>query len=367
VSNDIPVREVVDGGRTVDLVKSMYEVRTDDGTPLIITHKRPQRNRRPRRPVMLVHGLGQNRFSWHLSGRSMENYLVSHGFPTYNVELRGHGLSRAAGSEAPENFEAYVRYDLPACVKFAKRHAGADRVFYMGHSLGGIISYCFGPESQEDLAGIVSIAGPFTFGMGNPVMRPLAFLGKMFGDHTPILKVLPHYFYVDVIGMAVKAGLFYLDSSKGLFPLRVWLPGSTRRDILEERIRLGFDRTSTAVFSLLVRWAATGQFISTDESFDYSQGIEKLDVPILFVVGDRDDVVPPQSVIEGYERAQSRDKTFKYFGPPESLVSYGHCDLICGDHAPDEVWPYILGWLEERDAPAPGRPRPGGLRAQSGR
>ena len=146
--------------------------------------------------------------------------------------------------------------------------------------------------------------------------------------------------------------------------MRMWVPGSTRRDILEERIRLGFDRTSTAVFSLLVRWAATGEFISTDESFDYSLGIEKLDVPILFLVGDQDDVVPPQSVIEGFERARSRDKTFKFFGPPENRVSYGHCDLICGDHAPSEVWPYILDWLEERDEPAPGRPRPKGRRAR---
>ena len=342
-------QEIVNGAETVTIRKSLHEVITEDGKPLIMTRKEPLDGAKHHNPVMLVHGLGQNRFSWHLSRRSMENFLVRNGFEVFNVELRGHGLSRAAGSDAPENFEAYVRYDIPAFIRSIQDLSGKQKTFYIGHSLGGIISYCLGVRHRNDLAGIVSIAGPFDFGKGNLPMKLLAKIGKLLSDRTPLFHLHPSYFYVDFLGMFVTAGLFYLDHPWNHFPFNIWHARSTERDLLEERIKKGFDRTSITVFELLVRWAATGHFLSTDKSTDYSKDLRQLDLPILFVVGDRDAVVPPVSVEEGFRIAASKDKTFKLFNPTEHGGSWGHCDLICGDRAPKEVWPFVLDWLVERD------------------
>jgi hypothetical protein len=47
-------------------------------------------------------------------------------------------------------------------------------------------------------------------------------------------------------------------------------------------------------------------------------------------------------------RAGSDDKIFKTFGMANSGHHWGHCDLICGKHAPEVTWPYILNWLNEK-------------------
>lgn len=133
--------EVVNLDTTTLLYKELIEAETRDGVKLIVTRKRPGERSRERTPIILIHGLGQNRFSYDLSRRSMMNFLVSEGFDVYNAELRGHGLSRANGSPYPKAFDDYVDYGLPALIDFVRRLSHHDKVFIIGHSLGGTISY----------------------------------------------------------------------------------------------------------------------------------------------------------------------------------------------------------------------------------
>jgi pimeloyl-ACP methyl ester carboxylesterase len=341
------VDQVVNRKQTTKLIKELYEAPTEDGMSLIVVRKRPVGPRHGA-PVLFIHGLGQNRYSWDLSQRSLANYLVDAGFETHNAELRGHGLSRANGSDYPENFEAYVRYDLPALIRAVKKVSGAKKVFVCGHSLGGTIAYCVGPKHTESLAGIVSIGGPYNFGRGNRLFQWGAKLARFAYYYTLLPYMLPRLLYVDLIGTLVEEGLFYLDHPYNLFPFRLWYPRSIERDILEERIEKGFDRTSFAVFRLMMRWAATGEDAVLEGADAFSGRIEELRVPIVFVAGNEDDVAPLESMEQAFEKAGSGDKTLKVFGPEDHAVDWGHCDLICGKYAPREVWPYILRWLESR-------------------
>ena len=133
---------IVTGTETVRMRRYIHQIPTEDGEILLMTRKVPVDNRQ-RGSVLLVHGLAQNRFSWTLSGRSLENYLVSQGFETFNVELRGHGLSRAIGGDYPETFETYLDYDIPAILERVTALTRGKKVFYIGHSLGGTIAYWF--------------------------------------------------------------------------------------------------------------------------------------------------------------------------------------------------------------------------------
>lgn len=340
-------REAVDGEQTVELHRSLHEVTTDDGMNLIMTRKRPV-GRESVAPILFVHGLGQNRYSWTLSRRSLENYFVSEGYETFNVELRGHGLSRANGCEYPARFETYLFYDMPAVFRSLREITGGRKLFYYGHSLGGAISYCIGAAHQADLAGVVSIAGPFTLARGNMTMKLLARSGVLLDKLIPFRLLHPEAFYIDVIGFLASYGLFALDNRFNVFPLQVWYPGSIERDILTERIEKGFDRTSFNVFWLLVEWAASGKLHGSDRTTSLEDHITDLRVPILFVIGDRDYTVPEASVREACQKAASEDKTVKVFGGERPGLHWGHCDLICGRHAPRVVWPYLLDWMRQR-------------------
>jgi alpha-beta hydrolase superfamily lysophospholipase len=340
----------VDTGWRIRLRRRLHEVPTADGLRLVACEKRPV-DREPIASVLLVHGLGQNRHSFSLPTRSFEHYLLGRGFGTFNLELRGHGLSRANGADVPESFEAYLDYDLPAAVDFVGERNGGRPIFYLGHSLGGTISYCVGPRLQPKLAGIVSIAGPFHLGEGNLPMRLLARTGVALDRLTRLTRTLPRTFYVDFIGLLARHGLFALDSRLTPGAIQFWHPGGVEREVATERIALGFDRTSFSVFWLLVQWAASGRLHGTRGGTELEERIAELRVPILFVVGDRDGVVPSAAVQQAYDRAGSPDRTLAIFGDDRLDYHFGHLDLICGRWAPARVWPVIADWMLRRVPP----------------
>jgi len=346
---DHRTREVVDLDTTTLLYKELFEVRTRDDVRLIVTRKRPVARARERTPVILIHGLGQNRFSWDLSRRSLMNYLVGEGFEVYNAELRGHGLSRANGSPYPKEFDEYVDSDLPALIDFVRRLSRHEKVFVVGHSLGATISYAAAPEQQAHLKGLVSIAGPCHLGRGVPLLQVLA---KALGFLQRTLRLedlLPDYFLVDLIGVLASPVINLIDHPRNRVLDHIWFPGSIERDILLERIRLGFDRTGTAVIGIMVRWANSGEFHDASRERDFEERLKEVEVPALFVTGDRDSAVPWPSVEGAFRNLRGPDKTWREFGMERDGAHFGHCDLICGREAPRVVWPVIGEWLKERD------------------
>jgi len=341
------VKEVVDSERTVELFRFLHEVTTEDGSNLVMTQKVPV-DRKPIATVMLVHGLGQNRYTWNLSRRSMENYLVANGFEIYNVELRGHGLSRANSDDYPDRFRTYLEYDLPALIRAIQKTSGSRQLFYMGHSLGATISYCIGARFHKELSGIISIGGPFHMAKGNFLLQNIAKAGVAVENLMPFHLPYPKAFYIDYIGAIAKAGLFLMDSPLYRIPLQVWHPGSMERDILEERITKGFDRTGINIVRFMFKWGAKGKFCGLFGDTDYEKQIKKLKTPILFLVGDKDHAVPLAAIQAAYDQAGSKDKTLKVFDKQSTKVHWGHIDMISGRHAPDHVWPYTLQWLQKR-------------------
>ena len=164
---------------------------------------------------------------------------------------------------------------------------------------------------------------------------------------APFRLLHPQTFYIDFIGFFAQFGLPVLDNRFNRIPLQVWYPGSIEKDILAERIEKGFDRTSFNVAWLLVEWASSGKFHSSDGTMDFEENIADLKIPIFFVVGDKDCAVPEASVREAYLKAGSRDKQLKVFGGEAPGLHWGHCDLICGREAPRIVWPEVLRWIEQ--------------------
>ncbi|MCK4298374.1 MAG: alpha/beta hydrolase, partial [Planctomycetes bacterium] len=54
------------------------------------------------------------------------------------------------------------------------------------------------------------------------------------------------------------------------------------------------------------------------------------------------------AVLEAYRLLGSEDKSYRLFGLANGHVAdYGHCDLINGKRAREEVFAYIAGWLDE--------------------
>ena len=342
----VVTNEVVEGTSRVKLIKQLHEIRTHDGMSLMMVSKRqPEGNPHP---VLLVHGLGQNRFSWHLSGRSFANFLVQQGYWTFNLELRGHGLSKAMGSRHPRDLEEYVHLDVPAAMDHIAELTGGTPPFFIGHSLGGMIGYRLEPRTRAKLRGMISVAGPFYFGQGNLPLRVLAKLGRPVLDLSVIRLVPTLPLPIDRVGRAVRASLPYWDFPYNFFPVQVWCPRSIERDLLRERIEEGFDRTSANILRQMTAWAAKGRFMEKGDAAEDERRLARFDTPLFCLAGDRDTAVPLGSIEPGFERVGADDKTLRLYGKERDGVPFGHCDLICGRHAPRIVWPEVAAWLDER-------------------
>ena len=332
------VEQAIDGDQSQTFLKEV--VMTTGKHPLGMVRKRRPPPYPSRGAVVLVHGYAQNRYSWHSSKRSFVNYLANDGWDVFNVDLRGHGRSRRFGAPFPRTLDDYVQGDLPVFVREARERTGADRVFLIGHSMGGLISYFAGSTLLRDqVRGIVTLGSPYAFGRGSMLLFGLregaaALRATGLLDGNPALPLR-------LVGRHLNRRRSIWNTKLLPMPIRAWAPGTVEPDVLDEYLRRTFDRSTLKVALDIFRTGRGQGFTSVDGMTDYSTAFEILDRPLLVVAGTKDGLAPPASVRPAYDRSRSSDKTYRAF-------PFGHIDLVVGKEATRTVWPLIRNWLARR-------------------
>lgn len=312
------------GRHTVRLRKERLLV--DDRLALVRKH-RPEGPAGPK--VVLVHGFAQNRYTWHGTRRSMSAWLADAGFDVHNLELPGHGNSRAGGS--PERFADYV-------ADVAKvGEALGEPAFWVGHSLGGAVLY--GTATLMPMRGVVGLGALFRFAQANAALKALCRLSDQLRRGGGVLGALN---VRTRLAGKVLARLYSISDVAGYaFPVSGWAPGSIEEDVLAERLERGFDWTSANVWFEMSRWASSGRF-------DYEEAWQRTDVPLLVVAGDLDHLMLPEDARAAYDLSGSADRTFVVLDDWTTGVHWGHLDLITGKDAPKHAWPLLRDWLAAR-------------------
>ncbi|MBX3269558.1 MAG: alpha/beta hydrolase [Sandaracinaceae bacterium] len=332
------VEQTIDGEQRQTFVKEVLMTRGKH--PLGMVRKRLPPPSPSRGAVILVHGYAQNRYTWHSTKRSFVNYLADDGWDVFNVDLRGHGRSRRFGAPFPRTLDDYIREDMPAFVEEARELSGHERVFLVGHSMGGLISYFSGATRlRERVRGITSIGSPYVFGRGSALLVGLRELAAAVGwtgllDANPALPLR-------VVGQHLGRQRSLWNARHLPLPIRAWAPDTVEPEVLEEYLARTFDRSTLAVALDIFRAGRNDGFKSVDGMIDYSTAFEILDRPLLVVAGTEDGLAPPESVRPAYDRSRSSDKTYRAF-------PFGHIDLVVGKEATRTVWPLVRNWLARR-------------------
>jgi pimeloyl-ACP methyl ester carboxylesterase len=335
------VEQEINAGERGQFVKDV--IAANEGVhPIAMVRKRASSLPRSAPPVLLVHGFGQNRYTFHTSRRSFVNYLASAGFDVFNLDLRGRGRSRRYGGALGDaTLDDYITEDVPAAIRCVLRLTGYEQLLLVGHSMGGLISYCVaGSSMREQVAGVVSIGAPYRFGDGSAFLRlvfaPLLYGARLTGafDGNPPIPL-------DVISRQWRRHRWFSDSRFFPMPLRPWAPGSMEPEVLEENLKSAYEHTRMAIALGIVGTASENALKSHDGLTDYGLAFELTDLPLLVVAGTRDALAPPRSVKAAYERSRSRDKTYREF-------PLGHIDMVLGRDAPFTVWPAVRTWLLAR-------------------
>jgi alpha-beta hydrolase superfamily lysophospholipase len=332
------VEQVIDAAERVTLAKDV--VMTPGPEPLGMVRKRLPEPAVARGTVLLVHGFGQNRYTFHLPERSFSAYLAREGWDVFNLDLRGHGRSRRFGSERPRLLDEYVREDVPACAREAMRLSGHDSLFLVGHSMGGIIGYGAAATSLRDtIRGTITIGSPYAFGLGSRTLSSVsALLGAL--RLTGLLDRNPHL-PLRFVGRQLRLQRALWDSRLLPLPIRAWAPGAVEDEVLESYLTRAFDWSTISIALDIFRAGKEGILSGRHGDADRRTAFEWLDRPLLVIAGSADKIAPPASVEPAFSRSRSSDKTYRVF-------PLGHIDLIVGREAPRTVWPLIAGWMSKR-------------------
>lgn len=274
--------------------------KTRDGLELVLQRFGTDTGSAP--AVILTHGTFSN-------GKlclKLARHLADAGFDCWVLDWRGHGQSESDTGHC--DYEQLAIRDVEAAVDHVRQQTRNARVFWVGHSAGGVLPFIYlarHPDRVRSFAGIVALGSQTT--------------------HA---------------GRGVLAKLL-LGVGKGLTTALGKAPGKL--------FRLGPEDEKVELMAQWFRWNSSGQWIGRD-GFDYGSQLAAVDVPVLCFAGHGDTRIAPLAGCRAlYDRLGSTDKTFVGCGVSEGFATdYTHAGLIAGPHAAAEVWPKIENWLHAR-------------------
>ncbi len=315
---------------------------TSDGWTIALHRYKPD-SIRWCQPLLLCHGMSANRFNFDLAkDRSLARTLASVGFDVWSLELRGHGASDKPAWLTPfgwnYNFDDFLLRDIPAALDKVRQVTGRDKVFWIGHSMGGMLGLAHAGTSKDcGLAGLVAVGAPVS--LRSPSGKvPMGLVSRLvlWGSAVRISSLSK--FFASLSGIVPKG-----------FSRTFMFPGSTEPRLVKRIMFNLVEDEPTALIRQFGVWQREGSFKSEDSGQDYLESLSSIDVPLFILAAEKDKLASPKSVTPAYERAEVKDKQLRIFGIDSGdEFDFGHGDILLGRLAPKVVYTEIIDWLEAR-------------------
>jgi len=300
--------------------------RTEDGWQLRLRHY-PSSGP----PVVLVHGMGANHYNWDFREEvSLAAYLQARGWDVWVPELRGDEGTVSPSNQARRNysFDDHARLDLPAAVDAVLAETGSEKVYWVGHSMGGMLLYTSLSLFPQKVAAGVAIAAPVTFD-DRSGWAHAALVGGYLVPKRGLMHNRAIYRLLSPLGRANPLYGFLLNRDNVDWTL------------IKSIGKVGLEDLSRVTVDQVHLWLRTGAFVDTDGD----PWVKPVDVPIFVLSGSEDKLAPSSTVSAACTIYP--DCTFQL------LEGYGHVDPVVGAAAQVEVYPLIEEWLSAHQPALP--------------
>jgi polyhydroxyalkanoate synthase len=297
-------------------------------------------------PVLLVYALLKRPYILDLlPERSVVQTFVRQGFHVYLTDW-----IPPTEADRGRGFDAYVNGDLANAVRAVQVRAGVERVSLLGYCLGGLLAVMYTTLHPETVQNLIVFALPLDMhsrtipfsGLAAPFLRgAVEFITALYGNCPAWL---------------IKAGV------TALVPTRLCLPLYLRRDLREPEIGKAGWITAPPVQQALEPWMNSdvplaGQLfrewmidifqrnLLTQNRLQVGSQtvtLQHIACPVLNIIGEYDDVVPPPASLPFSALVGSRDARNLVFPT-------GHLGLVASRAAHEKLWPEVNRWLKERE------------------
>jgi pimeloyl-ACP methyl ester carboxylesterase len=178
---------------TIHLQGEIHHPKTSDNWDLTLEHHSPRKNTVAKKyPVIICHGLVGNRNYFKIKEEESIVYrLISNGYDVWLLDLRGR---KDAGTPSlffgdkkyDYSFDDYAIKDVDAAISYVLDKTKAEKVNWIGHSMGGMVVYTrLGTFKENRIANLVTLGSPFSF------PNTTKYLKAMSSNFTFLLRVLP--------------------------------------------------------------------------------------------------------------------------------------------------------------------------------
>ncbi len=323
----------------------IHYITAEDGFRLAVSRRIPQ-NKRFKEPVILCHGLGANRYNLDFNNEySLAKRFVQMGYDTYIVEMRTVGLSSKPHLFSDSRWNIYfddiVRYDVPAVIHNAKIKSGADKILWVGHSLGGMVMYAAlqNKDVERDVKTLVTISSPPIFSKQVELKR---FVVPLKSAH--IFSHIKQEFWGRLFAPYLTRLIPYSEVAANLENIDI----SILRRIF---VNLPADMSST-LLNQIGKWIEDGSIKDKMGARNFSEGISNINIPVYAMTGSVDLICTPDAVLFLKEKIREDLLKITIAGINTGFsTDYGHGDIIFGRKAPSEIFPLITSYIEEHSTP----------------
>ncbi|MCA9626133.1 MAG: alpha/beta hydrolase [Myxococcales bacterium] len=295
-------------------------------------------------PVLLLHGLGSNRLGFDWPGRSFAAWLAERGYDVFLPELRGHGASERPSSGW--TLDDYLAHDLPAVLDAITEMTGYSQTHWVGHSMGGLLWFLLATHGDpQAVRSAIAVGSALDYRPGASGFRSLLGL-------KPLARRLPSIPYGRLMHwLAPTFGRAH--ASPDAFNVH---PSNVEARLNRRLHANAFETIPTSLLEQLSSAFDDSGLASRDGAICYLQPRRRLTTPTLLVAGSRDPQATLEAVRASAEQLGEHARVLELGRSQGCRDEYGHWDLLVGRRAQREVWPRLLGWLEQHPIPAPGRP-----------
>lgn len=296
--------------------------------------------------VVLVHGLMENSSNYEYLTKS----LTKAGYSVYRFDNRGHGRSAApyVNNAIPRGqFDDWwnIESDIHQVVQTAHEENADQKVFLLGHSMGGIAVQSYGIMYPGTVDGIVSsgggtfasVDGPNTEGVTTVTPDNLNF----FARHAlpQISQILPMSHLTAFNGQLAKAAVKDPKSIRmpsGPLSAGVILPGYPAYGLCSDPdVRIDHWQRDP-LYNHYMRLGLVEQ-LGVGEAYNIMNAHE-FDAPTLIMHGENDGLVPSYFDVNWYNAINSKDKKI--------IQWHGLMHEIFNEPTKDQVIKTAVDWID---------------------